>query len=73
MPVYALTANSAAGGEEFYKSYGFNGYLEKPVDGVKEFTGILKAFDAGSITIEENGTQKQFERKELANVKLSIE
>ncbi len=31
LPVYALTANSAAG-EEFYKSKGFNGYLSKPID-----------------------------------------
>ncbi|MCR4589680.1 MAG: response regulator [Lachnospiraceae bacterium] len=31
LPVYALTANSAAG-EEFYKSKGFNGYLAKPID-----------------------------------------
>ncbi|MBR1440537.1 MAG: response regulator [Lachnospiraceae bacterium] len=31
LPVYALTANAAAG-EEFYKSKGFNGYLAKPVD-----------------------------------------
>ena len=32
LPVYALTANSVAGGEEFYKSKGFNGYLAKPID-----------------------------------------
>ena len=32
LPVYALTANSTAGGEEFYVSKGFNGYLTKPVD-----------------------------------------
>ncbi|MCR5486127.1 MAG: response regulator [Lachnospiraceae bacterium] len=32
LPVYALTANSTAGGEEFYKSKGFNGYLAKPID-----------------------------------------
>ena len=31
LPVYALTANSAAG-EDFYKSKGFNGYLSKPID-----------------------------------------
>ncbi len=31
LPVYALTANTAAG-EEFYKSKGFNGYLSKPID-----------------------------------------
>ncbi|MCR5474088.1 MAG: response regulator [Lachnospiraceae bacterium] len=31
LPVYALTANSAAG-EDFYRSKGFNGYLSKPID-----------------------------------------
>ena len=34
LPVYALTANTASGGEEFYKSKGFTGYIPKPVDGV---------------------------------------
>ena len=32
LPVYALTANATAGGEEFYKSKGFDGYLAKPID-----------------------------------------
>lgn len=61
--------------KEFERSIGRKVDLKtfKPVDGVKEFTGILKAYDANSITIEENGTEKQFARKELANVKLSID
>ena len=33
LPVYALTANAAAGGDAFYRSKGFNGYLAKPIDG----------------------------------------
>jgi len=32
LPVYALTANASAGGDEFYKSKGFQGYLPKPID-----------------------------------------
>ncbi len=32
LPVYALTANSTAGGDSFYRSKGFNGYLSKPID-----------------------------------------
>ena len=32
LPVYALTANSMSGGDEFYKSKGFTGYLSKPID-----------------------------------------
>ncbi|MBR4169032.1 MAG: ribosome maturation factor RimP [Lachnospiraceae bacterium] len=61
--------------KEFERSIGRKVDIKtfKPVDGVKEFTGILKAYDANSITIEENGTEKQFARKELANVKLSID
>ncbi len=32
LPVIALTANTANSGLEFYKSYGFNDYLSKPID-----------------------------------------
>ena len=32
LPVFALTANAAAGGEAFYTSKGFDGYLEKPIN-----------------------------------------
>lgn len=32
LPVYAITANTEAGGEEFYISKGFDGYLTKPID-----------------------------------------
>ncbi|MCR5331015.1 MAG: response regulator [Lachnospiraceae bacterium] len=35
LPVYALTANAATSGEEYYISEGFDGYLAKPVDGRK--------------------------------------
>ncbi|MBQ7582322.1 MAG: response regulator, partial [Lachnospiraceae bacterium] len=32
LPVFALTANAATNGEEFYKQHGFTGYLAKPID-----------------------------------------
>ncbi|MCR4780291.1 MAG: response regulator [Ruminiclostridium sp.] len=32
LPVYALTANITAGGEDFYRTKGFDGYLSKPID-----------------------------------------
>ena len=41
LPVYALTANAAAG-EEFYLSKGFNGYLAKPIDSVALEHAIMK-------------------------------
>ncbi|MBR5650030.1 hybrid sensor histidine kinase/response regulator [Pseudobutyrivibrio sp.] len=34
LPVFAITANTEAGGEEFYLSKGFSGYFQKPIDGV---------------------------------------
>ncbi|WP_029320533.1 hybrid sensor histidine kinase/response regulator [Butyrivibrio sp. AE3004] len=42
LPVYALTANAAAGGSAFYKSKGFDGYLPKPVDSVELEKAIMK-------------------------------
>ncbi|MBO4807842.1 MAG: response regulator [Lachnospiraceae bacterium] len=42
LPVYALTANAAEGGEEFYKSRGFDGYLAKPIDSLALEKAIMK-------------------------------
>ena len=42
LPVYALTANTTAGGEEYYVSAGFNGYLTKPIDTVMLEKTIMK-------------------------------
>ena len=48
-----------------------------PVNGVKEFTGILKAFDENTITIEMDSageTQKAaLNRKEIAAIKLTLD
>ena len=42
LPVYALTANAAENGEEFYKSRGFDGYLAKPIDSLSLEKAIMK-------------------------------
>ncbi|MCR5685845.1 MAG: response regulator [Lachnospiraceae bacterium] len=42
LPVYALTANATAGGEAFYLSKGFNGYLTKPIDIVAVEHAIMR-------------------------------
>lgn len=51
--------------------------LYKPMDGVKEFTGILKAFDRQTITLEmekEGQTHDViFERKDVATVRLTFD
>ena len=45
----------------------------KPIDGQKEFAGILKAFDAGTITIEDDGAAHTFERQDIATVRLALD
>lgn len=49
----------------------------KPVDGQKEFTGILKAFDGQTITLETNEEDQMedvvFQRKDIAAVKLMFD
>ena len=49
----------------------------KPIDGVKEFTGILKDFDGKTITLEMKKKDQMedmvFERKDIASVRLTFD
>lgn len=45
----------------------------KPIDGQKEFSGILKAYDAGTVTVEEDGVSRTFERSDIATVRLALD
>ena len=45
----------------------------KPIEGHKEFSGILKAFDAGTVTVETDGVSRTFERADIATVRLSLD
>ena len=45
----------------------------KPIDKAKEFSGILKAYDAGTLTIEEDGETRVFDRQEIATVRLALD
>ena len=45
----------------------------KLIDGQKEFSGILKAYDAGTVTIEEDGVSRTFERSDIATVRLALD
>ena len=47
--------------------------LFKAVDKCKEFSGILKAFDAESITIEDGETQISFKRTDIALIRLALD
>ena len=47
--------------------------LFKPVDGTKEFAGILKEFDYSTITVTINDQDEQFIRKEISVIKLALD
>lgn len=45
----------------------------RPIEKQKEFCGILTAYDSNSVTIDEDGTMRTFEKKEIALIRLAIE
>ncbi len=45
----------------------------RPVDGQKEFKGILKDFDKETVTIETDGAPKTFARSEAARIRLALD
>ncbi len=47
----------------------------KPVDGRKEFAGVLKAFDRETVTVSqaEDGAERVFQRKEIAQIRLALD
>lgn len=47
--------------------------LFKPMDGSKEFTGILQGFDESTITIELDGASKAFSRKDISIIRLALD
>ncbi len=47
--------------------------LYKAIEGTKEFTGKLTAFDSDTITIENESGRQTFVRKEIASVKLTLD
>lgn len=47
--------------------------LYKPVDKCKEFTGVLDSYDKDTVTIKmDDGTQKTFDRSNLAMIRLAF-
>lgn len=45
----------------------------KPIDGHKEFTGILKAYDGQTVTIMEMDEERILLRKEIALIRLALD
>ncbi|MCD8131724.1 MAG: ribosome maturation factor RimP [Lachnospiraceae bacterium] len=57
---------SALGQEVECKTY-------RPVDGQKEFSGVLASFDEESLTIECGDEERKFSRKDLAVIRLALD
>ena len=45
----------------------------KPIDKVKEFSGILKNFNDREITVEIDGEDRSFNRQDIALIKLALD
>ena len=45
----------------------------KPIDKQKEFSGILKTYDAETITIEEEGAERVFQLSDVALIRLALD
>ena len=45
----------------------------KPIDKVKEFSGILKGYTANDITIETDAGERTFNRSDIALIKLALD
>lgn len=78
---YILEVSSPGLGRPLKKDKDFERSLTEEVevklyrakDGTKDYKGILRAYDKDSITIEENGTDIVFLRKEIALVRLAFD
>ncbi len=48
--------------------------LYKAIEQQKEFTGVLKSYDASTVTLEyENGEQQTLERSAIASIRLALD
>ncbi|MBE6014134.1 MAG: ribosome maturation factor RimP [Lachnospiraceae bacterium] len=61
--------------KDFARSIGEEVELKtyKAIDKRKEFKGILKAFDEKTVTVEVDGTECVFDRKDLALIRLAFD
>lgn len=78
---YTLEVSSPGLGRQLKKDRHFENSLGlevdlktyKLVDGCKEFTGILKAFDSETVTITIQDIDKIFNRKDISVIRLSLD
>ena len=62
--------------KDFKRSLGEEAEIRtyRMIEKQKEFTGILRAYDETTVTIEmENGTEKTFEKSNIALIRLAFD
>ena len=78
---YVLEVSSAGADRALKKPEHFQQFLGtevdvrlyRPLDGRKEYTGVLKEYAGGDVTIELGGEPRTFARKDVAQVRLHVE
>ena len=78
---YTLEVGSAGAERVLKRPSDFQRFLGSPVlvklyrarDKRKDFTGVLKAYDEDTVTIEEEGKELVFERGEIALIRLAFD
>lgn len=45
----------------------------KPIEKCREFSGVLLSFDKDTIVIDQNGSKKQFNRADIAIIRLALD
>ena len=45
----------------------------RPIEKQKEFYGVLTAYDSNSVTVDEEGTPRTFDKKDIALIRLAID
>ena len=63
---------SSAGADRPLKKPEVDVRLYRPLDGRKEYTGVLKGYDGGDVTIETAGEARTFVKKDVAQVRLTV-
>ena len=71
---YVLEVSSAGADRPLKKPAHFQQFLRlyRPLDGRKEYTGVLKGYDGGDVTIETAGEARTFVKKDVAQVRLTV-
>ena len=77
---YTLEVSSAGADRPLKKPAHFQQFLGaevdvrlyRPLDGRKEYTGVLKGYDGGDVTIETAGEARTFVKKDVAQVRLTV-